>query len=138
MNLEQNKAIVRRFLEAFKADDHTAIQEVTSPDLVAHLVGAPGPLNRDEMLQGISAFNAAFSDRKSTIHDLIAEGDKVSSRTSLTAVHTRDYMGQPATGKQIEIKAFTIERIQDGRIVERWFNYDRVDLMQQLGLIPPQ
>ena len=137
MTIIQNKEIVRRFFEAFDANDHAALKEVTAPDLVAHLPGAPGPQNREGMLQGISAFNAAFSDRKLTIHDLIAEGEKVSARTSVTATHTGDYMGQPRTGKQIVIKALTIERIKDGKIVERWFNYDRMDLMQQLGLVPP-
>lgn len=137
MTLEQNKAIVRRFFEAFEADDHTALKEVTAPDLVAHLAGAPGPLNREGMLQGISAFSTAFSDRKSTIHDLIAEGDKVAAHTSMTAIHTGNYMGQPATGKQVVIDAFTIEYIKDGKIVERWFNHDQMDLMQQLGLVPP-
>jgi steroid delta-isomerase-like uncharacterized protein len=137
MTYEQNKAIVRRFFKAFETNDHTSLKEVTAPDLVVHSVGAPGPLNREEMLQGISAFNAAFTERNSAVHDIIAEGDKVASRSSMTAVHSGDYFGQPPTGKQIVIKAFTIERIKDGKIVERWFNYDRMDLMQQLGLVPP-
>jgi predicted ester cyclase len=89
------------------------------------------------MLQGVSMFNAAFSDRNFTIDDLIAEGDRVATRTTMRAVHTGLYQGQPPTGKQIVLSALTIERIQDGKIVERWFIHDRMDLMQQLGLVPP-
>ncbi len=137
MTLVQNKEIVRRFFEAFEANDQATLNQVTAPDLVAHLPGAPGPQNREGMLHGISAFSKAFSDRNLTIHDLIAEGDRVSARTSMTATHTGDYFGQAATGKHIVIKALTIEHIQDDMIVERWFNYDRMDLMQQLGLVPP-
>ncbi|HLF74778.1 MAG TPA: ester cyclase [Anaerolineales bacterium] len=137
MTTEQNKAIVRRFFEAFKADDQAALKEVLAPDVVAHLPGAPGPQNREAMLQGVSMFNAAFSDRSFTIDDLIAEGDRVATRTTMRAVHSGDYQGQPPTGKQIVVSGLTIERIQDGKIVERWFIHDRMDLMQQLGLVPP-
>ncbi len=137
MTIEQNKAIVRRFFEAFRANDQDTLKEVTASDLLLHSPGAPGPENREAMLQGIHAFSEAFSDRESTLHEMIAEGNLVSVRTSMKAVHTGEYFGQPATGRQIVIHAFTFERIKDGKIVERWFNYDRLDLMQQLGLVPP-
>jgi steroid delta-isomerase-like uncharacterized protein len=137
MTTEQNKAIVRRFFEAFKADDQAALKEVFAPDVVAHLPGVPGPQNRETMLQGVSMFNAAFSDRNFTIDDLIAEGDRVATRTTMRAVHSGGYQGQPPTGKQIVVSGLTIERIQDGKIVERWFIHDRMDLMQQLGIVPP-
>ena len=136
MTSERNKAIVRRFFEAFKANDQTALKEVLAPDVVAHLPGMPGPQNRETMLQGVRIFNAAFSDRDFTIDELIAEGDRVATRTTMRAAHTGEYQGQPSTGKQIVMSGFTIERIQDGKIVERWFTYDRLDLMQQLGLVP--
>ncbi|MGD2157153.1 MAG: ester cyclase [Anaerolineales bacterium] len=137
MTNEEKKAIVRRFFEAFEANDHTTIKEVTAPDLTAYLPGAPGPQNREGMLQGISDFSAAFSDRRLITHELIAEGRKVAARTSMTATHTGDYQGQPPTGRQIVINGLSIEHIEEGKIVERWLAYDLMDLMQQLGLVPP-
>jgi len=136
MTTEQNKAIVRRFFEAFEADNQTALKDVLAVDVVAHLPGMPGPQNRETILQGVRMFNAAFSDREFTIDELIAEGDKVATRTTMRATHTGEYQGQPPTGDQIVMSGFTIERIEDGKIVERWFTYDRLDLMQQLGLVP--
>lgn len=137
MSLEQNKSIVRRFFEAYAANNQDALEEVLAPDLVAHLPGAPGPQDRDAVLQGISLFNAAFGDRNFTIDELIAEGDRVATRTTMRAKHTGDYQGQPATGRQIEMSALAIERIEDGKIVERWLSYDRMEMMQQMGLVPP-
>jgi steroid delta-isomerase-like uncharacterized protein len=137
MSPEQNKAIARRFFEAYASNDHDALKEVVAPDLVAHMPGSPEPVGREMMLQGISAFNAAFSDRHFTIDDVIAEEDRVATRTTMRATHTGDYQGHSATGRRIEMSGLSIERIKDGKIVERWLKYDLMELMQQLGLVPP-
>ena len=138
MTTEQNKAIVRRFFEAFEANDQAALNEVLAPDLVAYSHGAPGPQNRETHLQGVSMWNAAFNETRFTIEDQIAEGDKVASRVNMQSVHSGgDFMGLPPSGKQIEVSAVTIERIKDGKIVERRVNSDWLGMMQQLGLVPP-
>ncbi len=133
----QNKAIVRRFLEAFEANDRSGFNEVLSPDLVAHTQHIGDSANRETMLQGISMFHAAFSELHLTLEDLIAEGDRVAARGTTRAVHTGNFMGASATGKQVTFSTMSVERIQAGKIVERWVNTDFMALMQQLGLIPP-
>jgi predicted ester cyclase len=138
MTTEQNKVIVRRFFEAFEANDQNALKEVLAPDLVAYSHGTPDPQNREVHLQGISMWNAAFSENHFEIEEQIAEGDKVATRTTLCAVHSRGvFQGLSPTGKQIEVSAITIERIKDGKIVERRVNSDWLGMMRQLGLIPP-
>ena len=99
----QNKAIVRRFFEAFEANDEAAMKEVLAPDLVAYTHGAPGPQTREAMLQGISMWNAAFGETRFTIEEQIAEGDSVATRSTMRSIHNRgDYQGLPPTGKQVE------------------------------------
>lgn len=137
MTSEQNKAIVRRFWKAYEANDQDTLNEVLSLDLVAKAPGAPGPQNREMHLQGISAFNAAFSDRNFKVEELIAEGDAVATRTTLQGIHTGEFQGLPPTGKQILATGLTIERIKDGKIVERWFSFDVRGVMQELGLVAP-
>jgi predicted ester cyclase len=138
MTTEQNKAVVRRFFEAFAADDQSALKEVLAPDLVAYSHGAPGPQDRETHLQGISMWHAAFNDTRFTIGEQIAEGDKVASRMTMQSVHNGgDFMGLPPSGKQIKVSAVTIERIRDGKIVERRVESDWLGMMQQLGLVPP-
>ena len=135
---DQNKTIVRRFFESLGANDQAALNELLSPDLVAHMPGMPGPLSRELMLQGASASSAAFSDQHYTVEDQVAEGDKVATRTSWQATHSAgDFQGVPPTGKRVAASGISIERIQDGKIVERWASYDQIGMMQQLGLIPP-
>ncbi len=135
---EQNKAVVRRFFEAFAADDQTALTELLAPDLVSYSHGAPGPQSREAHLQGIRLWNVAFGDTRFTIHEQIAEGDKVATRVTMRSVHSRgEYQGLPPTGKEVTTDSVTIERIRDGRIVERRVSADWAGLMQQLGLLPP-
>ena len=135
---EENKAIVRRFFESLGGNDQAALNELLSADLVAHMPGMPGPLSRELMLQGASVFSAAFSDQHYTVEDQIADGDKVATRTTWHAIHSAgDFQGVPPTGKQVAASAISIERIQGGKIVERWLCYDQIGMMQQLGLIPP-
>ena len=136
MSTEQNKAIARRLNQAFDTNDQATLNELLAPDLKAYFPGIPTPLNRDALLQVVSQFAAAFTDNQTTTDDQIAEGDKVMTRLTWRAVHSGDFQGIPATGKQIEVTGVAIERIQKGKIVEHWSNLDQMSLMQQLGVIP--
>ena len=138
MTTEQNKAVVRRFFEAFEADNQAALNEVLAPDLVAYSHGGPGPQGREEHVQAIRMWNATFSDTHFTIYEQIAEGDLVATRETMQSVHSRgDFQGLPPTGKEITSNAVSIERIRDGKIVERRVISDWLSVMQQLGQLPP-
>lgn len=135
---EENKAVVRRFYESFGVQDYEALHEVLAPDLAAYAHSSPAPESREEHIKGIKNWIAAFDDSYYTIEEQFAEDDRVATRVTLRAAHSRDvFMGVPPSGKQIELSGISIERVKDGRIVERWVSYDRVSLMQQLGLVPP-
>lgn len=133
MSSEQHKAVVRRFWKAFEANDEATLKTVLSADLIAQSPSSSNSQDRQIHLQGISAFNAAFSDRQFTIDELIAEGDAVATRVTMKGVHSGDFQGLPATGKSIRATGLTIERINDGHIVERWFSFDVASVLQQLS-----
>jgi predicted ester cyclase len=138
MSTERNKAIVRRFYEAFEANDESALKEVLTPNLAAYSHGGPGPQNREAHVQGIRMWNAAFDETHFTIEEQVAEGDKVATRVTMRSVHNRgDFQGLPPTGKPIAMTGISIEHIKDGKIVERRVNSDMLGVMQQLGLLPP-
>ena len=101
MTTEDNNAIVRRFYEAFEANDHATLNEVLAPDLVAYSHGAPGPQTREVHLQNIGMWNAAF-ETHFTIQDQVAEGDRVATRVTMRALHNRgEFQGLPPSGKEI-------------------------------------
>ena len=138
MTTEQNKAVARRFYEAFEANDEGALNDMLAPELVAYSHNDPAPQNRDVHVQGILWWNRVFSDTRFAIEEQIAEGDKVATRVTMRSIHNKgEFQGLPPSGKQIEIGGTSIERIKDGKIVERRVSSDWLGMMQQLGLIPP-
>ena len=135
---EQNKAIVRRNYETADKNDLTTFREQLAPDIAVHLPGMPGPLNGESLIQMMNAMFSGLTQRQHVFEDQIAEGDKVATRLTLHAVHTGEFQGMPATGKQITVPQTAIHRIRDGKIAEVWVSSDDVGMMQQLGLMPSQ
>jgi steroid delta-isomerase-like uncharacterized protein len=138
MSTENNKAVVRRFFEAFNAGDLDGLAAVCDPTIVVHNSGAPDPLNLEGFKGLAGAFLAAFPGGAHTIEDIIEAGDKVVTRVIYRGTHTGDLMGLPPTGKQVTVSAMTIDRLANGKIVETWRLFDQMGMMQQLGVIPAQ
>jgi steroid delta-isomerase-like uncharacterized protein len=136
MSVEENKAIVRRFFEAFTRNDVAAFEEVTSQDVVYHT--APPGLSAG--IQGyrelMAMYHGAFPDLQLTIDDVIAEGDKVVTRFTPSGTHRGELMGVAPTGKHAVIGGISIVRVADGKVVEEWDELDMLGLLQQLGAIP--
>jgi predicted ester cyclase len=70
------------------------------------------------------------------IEDMVAEGDKVAARCSVRAKHEGDFMGRAATQAPVDFNGMTIVRIDNGKIVEAWNNFDFMTLHKQVGLLP--
>ena len=136
MSSEANKALVRRFVEAFNAGDLDGVAAVFAPNAVVHNSGAPDPLNLEGFRQLAAVFLAAFPGGQHSIDDMIAEGDKVVTRITYRGAHTGDLMGIPPTGKHVAVSAMTIDQIANGKIVETWRLFDQMGMMQQIGVIP--
>jgi predicted ester cyclase len=69
------------------------------------------------------------------IEDMVAEGDKVAARCSVRAKHEGDFLGRAATQAPVEFTGIAIVRIENGKIVEAWNNFDFQTLHKQVGLI---
>jgi steroid delta-isomerase-like uncharacterized protein len=80
----------------------------------------------------------AFPDAEVTIEDQLAEGDKVVTRWTGRGTHQGELMGVPPSGNRVEVPGITISRIEGGKIVEEWENYDALGMMQAIGAVPEQ
>ena len=89
----------------------------------------------DSFKQFYAMFVKGFPDIHATIEDIIAEGDKVWSRSTVTGTHTGEYRGLAPTGKKITFTGVDICRIVDGKIVETESVNDFSDFYKQLGII---
>jgi len=134
VSLEENKAIVRKVIEAINKQNLSSLDELIATDFVYHM-----PVEQiqglEVMKQDIEEEIKAFPDWHETIEDILAEGDKVCFRVKLTGTHTGEYYGLAPTGKKITYTAVAICRIVDGKIVEGWGVYDMLDFYKQLGAI---
>ena len=138
MSIEDNKAFVRRFFSELNQGNLNAADEYLAPDYVAHYGGVPVPIQGRDAWKGLmSGYFAAFPDWHETIEDLIAEGDRVTVRVASGGTHRRDFMGIPASGKQVASTGIVILRLADNRLVEEWGEFDTIGLLQQLGALPP-
>jgi predicted ester cyclase len=78
----------------------------------------------------------AFPDLHITVEDVIAEGDKLVERDTVTGTHQGEFMGLPPTGKTVSYSEIFIMRFVNGRIAEIWGVADALSQMKQLGMIP--
>jgi steroid delta-isomerase-like uncharacterized protein len=130
---QQNKAVVDRFIqELFSEGRLEAADEYLADGFVNHDPFPGFPPGRDGMKQAGALFRAAFPDWHSTVHELLAERDKVVERFTARGTHRAEFMGIPATGRSVEMDGINIFRLEDGRIVERWGVLDQAGLMQRL------
>ena len=135
MSTETNKAIVRRYLEQVIGEGRAdLVEEFLAEGIELHGSGLePG---QEPLRQWVIMMAAAFPDRQMTIDDVVAEGDRVVARTTLSGTHQGEMQGIPATGKAVTQPSISIFRLTNGKIVEGWFASDNLSFMQQLGVIP--
>lgn len=136
-NLEENKALVRRFSNEFKNKaNHGIVDEVMSPDFQHHFKDPRLPKGREGMKMLGKSVVIAFPDVHADIQELIAEGDRVVERTNARGTHKGDFNGIPATGRPVNWSELHVYRIEKGRIAELWSEIDFLGMLTQLGAIP--
>jgi steroid delta-isomerase-like uncharacterized protein len=134
---EQNKQLVRQFLEALdRYDTEMVDQLVSSTNYSFHFSGMPPMDWNTNKEQFLAPFNKAFPDLRRNIVDMVAEGDKVAVSINVTGTYKGEFQGIPATGKHVSFTAMDILTIIDGKITEEWATADMMGLMQQIGAIP--
>jgi steroid delta-isomerase-like uncharacterized protein len=132
MSIEKNKAIARRYQdEVWGKGDLDLIDELLAVDFVDHSL----PVGMDPSFAGakraVKGAHDAFPDGHWTVEDLIAEGDKVVIRWKMQATHEHEFRGIAPGGKSVTVTGITILRIVNGKIVERWVNWDPLALRQR-------
>jgi len=137
MSAEQNKAIVREFSEVlFNQHRVDRTDETVAPDYIDH---APLP-GQAPVLEGAkqkwAMYVAAAPDMCITIEEMVAEGDKVAVRWIVDGTHRGELFGVPPTGNHLRFEGISICRLADGKIAEQFEQWDRLELMRQLGVAP--
>ena len=125
MSASENKAFVHRYLDAISGKEKPA-------SLLARYIADSDPALKEHIASGESA----FPRYELIAEDMLAEDDKVAVRFTLRATHQGEFMGIPATGRQIAVPGLIIYQIANGKITDHWQQVDSGVLMQQLGVQP--
>ena len=131
MSTEENKALIRRMFESFNERNINYLSEFTTSDYIDHTHNLRGP---EEVKKFLTMLFKGL-DFHVTLEDLIAEGDKVWVRLTLTGTHIGDFQGVAPTGEKFTEPAVQIIRITNGKITEVLQVSNELDLLMRLGLI---
>jgi ketosteroid isomerase-like protein len=115
---EQNKAVIRRQLEAFGPGKLSVLEqladELYTADYVVHDPGSPGlPRGPEGVKVFVRGFLTAIPDARITVEDQIAEGDKVTTRFTMRGTNA-------ASGKPVTMQVLCLSRFVGGKIAEEW------------------
>jgi predicted ester cyclase len=137
VSAEENRAFVRRYYETIlNGHDTAAIDDFLAPNFVSRGPSGPG-FDRAAHVQALTVSFTALPDLHLTIDDQVAEGDKVVTRWSARGTHRGTFFFNIApTGKEITATAIHIHRLDGGRIVEQWEQFDVLGVLQQLDALP--
>lgn len=132
---EENKEVVRRFnIEVIQNGSEADFRALMAPDFVNHAAPQGMPNGPDSMWNTFqNILRPALSNLTVTIHDQIAEADRVTTRKTISGVHTGTLMGIPATGRGVAISVIDIVRVEDGRYAEHWGLNTLANVLAQLA-----
>jgi predicted ester cyclase len=134
---EANKALIRSYIEEmWNKHQPSAADRIVATNFIEH-----NPRLPHQGLAGVKQFVttvlAAFSDYHGELQEILAEGDKVVTRTQWTGTQDGPYDGRPATGNKLIFSTADYFRIENGKIAERWDVVDTLARAVALGLVPP-
>jgi predicted ester cyclase len=143
MSTAPNKAIVRRYFEeALDKRNLEILPEIVSADCIIHRPETPEPIiGLAAFRQTLERILQSYSEFSTTIHDLIAEDDRVACRLSHRAVNRGDWKSRigchAVAGKKVSWQAIAIFRFHGGKIAEEWVNRDELGMLIELDVIKP-
>lgn len=138
MSVEENKAIIRRYIEVgWNRGDMDAVADAIDPSYRRHQPNMVMPVESEKDLeQLIGMYRTGVPDLDIKIQHIVAEGDWVVTRVTAKGTHTGELAGIPATGMPLDFTAIDIFQMAGGKVVESWHNVDDLGLLQQIGVVP--
>jgi steroid delta-isomerase-like uncharacterized protein len=134
----RNKQCARAVFEVWSNGELDRLDELVAPGVVHHDPYDPnGAHGLEGMKRTIGLNRRAFPDLRLTIEDQIAERDKVVTRWRGEMTHLGELGGAPPTGNRVTISGITIDRFEDGKIVEAWRSMDMLGLLRGIGALGP-
>lgn len=137
MSTEQNKTTILAFFdEVWNQGDESAIARYIAENAAGN--DKDFGMGRAGFTQQWREWQAAFSDLHFQVEEMVAEGDSVVARWTLTGKHTGPFMGKEPTGNEIKVSGMSLDHLKDGVLVAGFDGWDNLGFRQQLGLLPSE
>jgi steroid delta-isomerase-like uncharacterized protein len=123
MTIENNKAIIRKWIEAWMSGDLSSLETIFAQNYTVNgvLIGIEG------VKQAVKFLHSAFTALSFELAEMVAEEDKVVARWKVQGTHIGEFMGVPPTGKQLGLHGINIYRIVDGKIA---INHEETNILE--------
>ncbi|WP_222913231.1 ester cyclase [Natrinema sp. SYSU A 869] len=131
------KEIARRYVEAaWNEADVDTMEDVLTEQQVYHDPTGSGEEPLSEFKSFILGYHETFPDLHFEVDRYIQEDDYVAFWGQVTGTHEGPFMGIEPTGETIDIMGINVVRVKDGKVAERWANFDLFGILQQIGHDP--
>jgi predicted ester cyclase len=136
MSVDNVERVRSFFEETYCANDFRRLQSMHAETHVSHLPSGDhyGP---EGVRIDIAAMLEAFPDLNIVLEETLDAGESVAYRFRATGTHLGAFLGFGPTGRAVHIDGIGIDRIEDGKFIERWIQFDSLGLLQQLGVFTP-
>lgn len=130
-------ATMRSLYELISTGDIDGFGDLLAEDFVEHEEMPGLERSKEGVMQLFHMYRTGFPDLRMEVEDLLVSGDKAVARVRATGTHNGEFMGMPASGKNVDVQLIDITRFgDDGLAHEHWGVFDALSMMQQLGAIP--
>ena len=136
MTQSKKDVVVAFYEQVLNARNLNKVDEFLSPLYLDHNAFAGMDPHREGFKEIFAGTFAGFPDFSSTIQQIVAEEDWVVVREKMEGTQQGEFMGMSPTGKKFSVQAINMLKVVDNQIVERWGNFDEMELMKQLGITP--
>jgi len=133
-----NATLIRKwFEEVWNQGSEKTIDAMCSKDAIGYGQAQHGAEIRGpgHFKQFWRSFRSAFSNIRVDIHETIEQEDRVAARWTITMDHTGAFLGIALTNKHVSVNGISIQRFENGLIIEAWDNWDQLALLVQLGAV---
>ncbi len=135
MSIEKNKQLAFRFFEELMSLGNTDVaDEIVGPEFSPQEKELePGP---EGMKAYVDAYHAGFPDLRYDVNDMVAEGNQVAVRWTMSGLHEGEFMGISPTAEGIFIQGMALFNVQEDKLSQGWIIYDHMALYEKLGVLP--
>ncbi len=134
-----NKATMAGLYEVFNTGDLANVDSLMITDVIEHQM-MPGieATGSEAFRQIVQQMREAFPDLRMVADEMVAEGNFVATRFTMSGTNTGTFMGSPATGRSFEVSGLDLVRFESGKAAEHWGYQDDMSFMVQLGMMPAE